>query len=93
MSQENKDAGGFKDEIVMLAREMGAGARDGLLAPLNLARTFHERWGMKGLLGALGLIGLASSPAFALAWDIPRGAALAVIGWAAGGAMNRLEHS
>lgn len=91
MATENEDTGGFRGEIVMLAREMAVGARDGLLAPANLVRSAHERWGIKGVLGALGLTVLVSFPSFALAWDIPRGTALAVITWAAGGVGNRLE--
>lgn len=77
--------------IAVVAHEAATGAKDGLMMPLNLARSLHERWGVKGVLAALGLIAMASMPSFMLAWDLPRGALLAVLSFPASGVIARLQ--
>lgn len=91
MLAERPGANGWRSSVACVCREAAAGAREGLLAPLKMARAFHERWGIKGILGALGLTAMVSTSSFVLTGDIPRGALLAVLSLPVGGVISRLE--
>lgn len=77
--------------VGMAVHEAAKGAIEGLLIPLNLTRSMHERWGMKGVLGALGITVIVTLPSFIFGGDIPRGTLLAASFLPAGGMIRRLE--
>ncbi len=82
----------IRDIALIVAREAAEGAKEGLLLPLNLVRSFHERWGIKGALGALVISAPLPLFSFFMATDISGGASLTVLGFAGIGISKRLEN-